>query len=215
MAYIVVDDVTKMFGKETAVDHLSLSIEQGEIHGLIGRNGSGKTVLMKMICGFLQPTQGTVTVGGKQIGRECDFPPETGVIIEAPGFCTSMSGYENLKALAGIRGWVGRTEIRKVMRKVNLDPNSRKRVSGYSMGMRQRLGIAQAIMEEPKLLILDEPFNGLDRKGAAEIRDLLLELREQGTTIVVSSHYYEDIEYLCDAVTELDHGRIVKQSIYE
>ncbi len=215
MAYIVVDDVTKMFGKETAVDHLSLSIEQGEIHGLIGRNGSGKTVLMKMICGFLQPTQGTVTVGGKQIGRECDFPPETGVIIEAPGFCTSMSGYENLKALAGIRGWVGRTEIRKVMRKVNLDPDSRKRVSGYSMGMRQRLGIAQAIMEEPKLLILDEPFNGLDRKGAAEIRDLLLELREQGTTIVVSSHYYEDIEYLCDAVTELDHGRIVKQSIYE
>ena len=170
---------------------------------------------MKMICGFLQPTQGTVTVGGKQIGRECDFPPETGVIIEAPGFCTSMSGYENLKALAGIRGWVGRTEIRKVMRKVNLDPDSRKRVSGYSMGMRQRLGIAQAIMEEPKLLILDEPFNGLDRKGAAEIRDLLLELREQGTTIVVSSHYYEDIEYLCDAVTELDHGRIVKQSIYE
>ena len=215
MAYIVVDDVTKMFGKETAVDHLSLSIEQGEIHGLIGRNGSGKTVLMKMICGFLQPTQGTVTVGGKQIGRECDFPPETGVIIEAPGFCTSMSGYENLKALAGIRGWVGRTEIRKVMRKVNLDPDSRKRVSGYSMGMRQRLGIAQAIMEEPKLLILDEPFNGLDRKGAAEIRDLLLELREQGTTIVVSSHYHEDIEYLCDAVTELDHGRIVKQSIYE
>lgn len=215
MAYIVVDDVTKMFGKETAVDHLSLSIEQGEIHGLIGRNGSGKTVLMKMICGFLQPTQGTVTVGEKQIGRECDFPPETGVIIEAPGFCTSMSGYENLKALAGIRGWVGRTEIRKVMRKVNLDPDSRKRVSGYSMGMRQRLGIAQAIMEEPKLLILDEPFNGLDRKGAAEIRDLLLELREQGTTIVVSSHYYEDIEYLCDAVTELDHGRIVKQSIYE
>lgn len=215
MAYIVVDDVTKMFGKETAVDHLSLSIEQGEIHGLIGRNGSGKTVLMKMICGFLQPTQGTVTVGGKQIGRECDFPPETGVIIEAPGFCTSMSGYENLKALAGIRGWVGRTEIRKVMRRVNLDPDSRKRVSGYSMGMRQRLGIAQAIMEEPKLLILDEPFNGLDRKGAAEIRDLLLELREQGTTIVVSSHYYEDIEYLCDAVTELDHGRIVKQSIYE
>lgn len=110
----------------------------------------------------------------------------------------------------------GAGEVRKkMMRKVNLDPDSRKRVSGYSMGMRQRLGIAQAIMEEPKLLILDEPFNGLDRKGAAEIRDLLLELREQGTTIVVSSHYYEDIEYLCDAVTELDHGRIVKQSIYE
>ena len=201
---ISVSHVYKFFGKETVLRDVSLTVQRGEIAGLVGNNGSGKTVLMKCICGFLRPEKGEITVGGKRIGRDCDFPPSLGLIIETPGFLPSMSGYRNLRTLAALRGQVGKTEILDTLRRVGLYDARRKSVSKYSLGMRQRLGIAQAIMENPDVLILDEPFNALDAKAVAEMRALLLDLKSQGKTILLASHNAEDIRTLCDHVHEME-----------
>lgn len=207
MEYIAeVKNVSKKFGDETVVREASLSLEPGKIYGIAGRNGSGKTVLFKMIIGFLRPTVGKIFVGGKEIGRDVDFAEDIGIIIETPGFLGSFSGYKNLEYLAGIKKRIGRDEIRKSMELTGLDPDSKKKVKKYSLGMRQRLGIAQAIMEHPKFLILDEPMNGLDREGVAEMRALFLKLKEEGTTILLSSHHGEDMEELCDEVYEMEDG---------
>ncbi|MBQ9905525.1 MAG: ATP-binding cassette domain-containing protein [Oscillospiraceae bacterium] len=201
---ISVSHVYKSFGKETVLRDVSLTVSRGEIAGLVGNNGSGKTVLMKCICGFLRPEKGEITVGGKRIGKDCDFPPELGLIIETPGFLPSMSGYRNLRTLAALRGLIGRAEILDTLRRVGLYDARRKSVSKYSLGMRQRLGIAQAIMENPDVLILDEPFNALDAKAVAEMRALLLKLKSQGKTILLASHNAEDIRTLCDHVYEME-----------
>lgn len=207
MEYIAeVKNVSKRFGDETAVREVSLFLEPGKIYGIVGRNGSGKTVLFKMIIGFLRPTAGKIFVHGKEIGKDVDFAEDIGIIIETPGFLGGFSGYKNLEYLAGIKKQIGKEEIRKSMETVGLDPDSRKKVKKYSLGMRQRLGIAQAIMEHPKLLILDEPMNGLDREGAAEIRKLFLQLREEGVTILLASHHKEDADELCDVVYEMEDG---------
>ena len=165
-----------------------MQFEKGRIHGLIGRNGSGKTMLMKCICGFVRPTSGTVQVAGKQIGKDCDFPESVGIIIETPGFIPYYSGFRNLKLLADLNKRIGKEEIRRTMLKVGLDPELKRHVRKYSLGMRQRLGLAQAIMENPDLLILDEPMNGLDK------------------AILIASHSAEDIDILCDTVCEMDKG---------
>lgn len=207
MEYIAeIKNVSKRFGDETVVREVSLSLEPGRIYGIAGRNGSGKTVLFKMLIGFLKPTTGRIFVNGKEIGRDRDFAEDVGIIIETPGFLGGFSGYKNLEYLAGIKKRIGKEEIRRSMEKVGLDPDSRKKVKKYSLGMRQRLGIAQAIMEEPKLLILDEPMNGLDRQGAEEIRGLFLKLRGEGVTILLASHHKEDMELLCDKVYEMEDG---------
>lgn len=185
---------------------VNVSFECGKIHGLIGRNGSGKTMLMKCICGFVKPTKGTITVDGKRIGKDRDFPENTGIIIETPGFIPYYSGYKNLKLLADLRKKITADDIKNTMRTVGLDPKLKRHVRKYSLGMRQRLGLAQAIMENPDLLILDEPMNGLDKDGAADMRKYLLELKEQGKTILLASHSTEDIEMLCDTVCEMDKG---------
>ena len=189
--------------------HISYDFKEGRIYGIVGNNGSGKTVLMKCICGFMKPTSGEVFVCGKQIGKEVDFAPDTGVIIETPGFVPFYSGYRNLKILAGLNHKIGKEEIEEAMRTVGLDPKLKRHVKKYSLGMRQRLGIAQAIMEKPKLLILDEPFNGLDKEGVEQMRTYFLELKKQGVTILLSSHTSEDIKLLCDTVTEMEKGKIV------
>lgn len=205
-AIIEVKNVVKTF-KETAVLHdISVSFETGQIHGLIGRNGSGKTVLMKCICGFMRPTSGTITVAGKQVGKDVDIPPNMGVIIEAPGFLPAYSGFKNLSLLAGIQKKIGKREIENVLTRIGLDPTSKKHVGKYSLGMRQRLGIAQAIMEDPDILLLDEPMNGLDNHGVEDIRNLLLSLKEEGKTIVLASHSMEDIRFLCDTVHQMEAG---------
>ena len=174
MEYIAeIKNVSKKFGDETAVREVSLSLEPGKIYGVAGRNGSGKTVLFKMIIGFLKPSSGKIFVHGKEIGKDVES-----------------------------------------MEIVGLDPDSKKKVKKYSLGMRQRLGIAQAIMENPKFLILDEPMNGLDRAGAEEIRALFLKLREEGTTILLASHHREDIEELCDEVYEMEDGRLEKSQAF-
>ena len=206
---IEVKNVNVTIGKNEILQDISAVFETGKIHGLIGRNGSGKTVLMKCICGFMKPTSGAVFVGGKQIGKEVDFAPDTGVIIETPGFVPFYSGYRNLKILAGLNHKIGKEEIEEAMRTVGLDPKLKRHVKKYSLGMRQRLGIAQAIMEKPKLLILDEPFNGLDKEGVEQMRTYFLELKKQGVTILLSSHTSEDIKLLCDTVTEMEKGKII------
>ena len=208
MPYIEIDHVTKVFGEDIILDDINIKMDQGRVYGFSGNNGSGKTVLMKCICGFLPVTAGRIRVGGKIIGVETDFPESIGVIIETPGFLNNLSGMRNLEILAGLRGRISKKEIRKAIEKAGLDPTLKKSVSKYSLGMRQRLGIAQAIMEEPKFLILDEPFNGLDKHGVSDIRALLLELKKQGKTIILASHNSEDIRILCDRVFEMDGGRI-------
>lgn len=201
---IIVEHVFKAFGKEQVLNDVTFSIPPGKIYGVVGNNGSGKTVLMKCICGFMQADRGKIVVNGKQVGRECDFPKELGVIIETPGFLPYMSGYRNLKILADLNARIGKQEIRETLSQVGLNPDMKKPVAKYSLGMRQRLGIAQAIMENPKVLILDEPFNGLDKAGVAEMRTLLLSLKEKGKAILLASHNAQDIEMLCDDVHDME-----------
>ncbi len=208
MPYIEIKHVTKKFKEDTALYDINVSMERGKVYGFAGNNGSGKTVLMKCICGFLPVTEGSIRVNGKVIGKEVDFPESLGVIIETPGFLTNLTGVRNLEILAGLRGIIARKDIENAIRKAGLDPALKKSVSKYSLGMRQRLGIAQAIMEDPEFLILDEPFNGLDKHGVADIRSLLLDLKKQGKTIILASHNSEDIRILCDKVYEMDGGRM-------
>lgn len=207
---IRIENVTKKFGSYAALDGISLNFEKGKIHGIIGRNGSGKTVLFKCICGFLRVDGGAVLVDGKQLGKEIEAPESIGAIIETPGFLPEYSARQNLQFLAGIRGKIGKKEIDEAIRKVGLDPEAKKHVGKYSLGMRQRLGIAQAIMEDPSLLILDEPMNGLDNQGVQEMRQLFLKLKDEGKTILLASHNREDIAALCDTTVEIDRGKIVE-----
>ncbi len=205
---IEVNNLFLTIKKDPILVDINVSFEQGKIHGLIGRNGSGKTMLMKCICGFVRPTSGTIIVDGKRIGKDCDFPENTGIIIETPGFIPYYSGYKNLKLLADLRKKITADDIRSIMKTVGLDPELKRHVRKYSLGMRQRLGLAQAIMENPELLILDEPMNGLDKDGVKDMRQYLLDLKEKGKTILVASHSAEDIDVLCDTVCEMDKGTL-------
>lgn len=208
---IEVQDVTKSFKGATVLRQINISFEKGKIHGIIGRNGSGKTVLIKTICGLIHPDQGKVIVDGKVIGKDVDFPESIGAIIEAPGFLPSVGAFRNLSYLASLRGRIGRDEIRAAISFVGLDPDDKKAVGKYSLGMKQRLGLAQAIMEDPDILLLDEPMNGLDNSGVSEMRNYLLQLREKGKTILLISHSIEDINTLCDTVHEMDHGVLTEK----
>lgn len=207
---IFVDKLTKKFGSTDVLKEISISFESGKIHGIIGRNGSGKTVFMKCICGLTPMTGGNVIVNGKKIGVDCEIIPSAGVIIETPGFLNNLSGYSNLKNLSSLTGKIGKAEICSAISRVGLNPNDKKHVGKYSLGMRQRLGLAQAIMENPDILILDEPMNGLDKDGVADMRKYLLDLKEQGKTILIASHSAEDIDVLCDTVYEMDKGKLEK-----
>lgn len=208
-AYIQIKNVKKYFKTEKALDGVSMTFEKGKIYGIIGRNGSGKTVLLKLLCGLMEITDGSIEIEGKRLGKDIEIPAGLGVIIETPGFIKEYSGLANLKFLAGLSGRYLTSDLEKVMEQVGLDPKSKKRVSKYSLGMRQKLGIAQAIMENPDILVLDEPTNGLDKKSVDEFRELMLEYRSKGKTIILASHSAEDIRILCDVVYELSEGRLV------
>ena len=205
---ITVKNAAKHFKEAVVLNNISVSFEKGKVHGLIGRNGSGKTMLMKCICGIVPLTSGEITVSGKVIGKDIDIPKNVGVIIETPGFLPGYSGYSNLKFLAAINGKIGKEEIRNAIKSVGLNPDDKKKVGKYSLGMRQRLGLAQAIMENPDLLILDEPMNGLDKDGVKDMRQYLLDLKARGKTILIASHSAEDIDVLCDTVCEMDKGKM-------
>lgn len=207
---IQIENVTKKFGEAVVLDEINMELQPGNIYGLVGRNGSGKTMLMKCICGFVLPTSGTIHVNGKIVGKEIDIPDDIGIIIENPGFLPNYSGFKNLQLLAMIRNKIGKAEIKEAIRRVGLDPDSKKHVGKYSLGMRQRLGLAQALMEDPSILLLDEPMNGLDNEGVEEIRKLILDLKQNGKLIIIASHTREDINLLCDEVFYMDHGKIIQ-----
>lgn len=203
---ITIKHVSMAFSGDYVVKNISRDFEEGLIHGIVGNNGSGKTVLMKCICGFLFPTEGEVIVNNQIIGKDVDFPQNLGVIIETPGFLPNLTGVKNLEILASLKNKIALKEIVESIRKVGLDPMLKKPVSKYSLGMRQRLGIAQAIMENPTLLVLDEPFNGLDKNAVKVMRSLIKDLKNEGKTIILASHNQEDIDELCDTVCEMDAG---------
>lgn len=206
MAIIEIKELDLSIKKTEILKKVSVSFEQGKIHGLIGRNGSGKTMLMKCICGFIRPTSGTICVNGREVGKDCDFPENIGIIIETPCFIPYYSGFKNLKLIADLNKKADTEQIKRAMSQVGLDPTLKRHVVKYSLGMRQRLGLAQAIMENPDILILDEPMNGLDKEGVEDMRKYLLDFKTQGKTMLIASHSSEDIEVLCDTVHEMDKG---------
>ncbi|MBR0438631.1 MAG: ATP-binding cassette domain-containing protein [Clostridia bacterium] len=210
-ALIKIRNVSKKYGEQTVLYDITLDIPSGSCTGFVGNNGSGKTVLFKCICGFVKPTKGYIEVREKRIGRDSDFIEDTGIIIENPGFLGNLTGYRNLELLSSINNKIDRTRILSMLEQVGLDDAMNKKVRNYSLGMRQRLGIAQAIMEKPSILILDEPFNGLDREGLTAMRELVRSMNEEGTTVLISSHNSSDIELLCDRVIELDGGKMINE----
>jgi ABC-2 type transport system ATP-binding protein len=207
---IKIVNYTKVFKGTTVLKDINLNIIRGKCYGIVGRNGSGKTLIFKSICGFIRPTSGYIMVNGLKIGFDVDFPDNVGALIEQPGFLPNYSAFDNLKFLANIKNKIGNKEIEKVLKFVELYPIDNKLVKKYSLGMKQRLGIAQAIMEDPEILILDEPFNGLDKEGVKNLKEKLIELKEQGKTILMTSHIYQDIEELSDYIYEVDNGSLVE-----
>ncbi|MBD8920777.1 MAG: ATP-binding cassette domain-containing protein [[Eubacterium] rectale] len=204
---VKVENVTKYFKQEKVLDDVNMNLETGHIYGIVGKNGAGKTVLFKIIAGFIKPSSGKVTVAGKIIGVDRDFPDSLGLIIETPGFLSQYNAYQNLLYLANINNKISKEDVKESIRMVGLDPGSNKKVGKFSLGMRQRLGIAQAIMENPNLIILDEPMNGLDKKGIEDVKELLLKLKGDGKTILMASHYAEDME-ICDEVFQMEDGKL-------
>ena len=209
--YIVVEHAVKKYKDTIALNDVSLTFAQNQIHGIIGRNGSGKTVLLKCICGLTRLTSGRIILDGKVVGKDMEIPDNIGAIIETPGFIKSFSGYDNLKYLASVRKMIGKEEIVSAMEKAGLDPAMKKHVGKYSLGMRQRLGIAQAIMEKPDILILDEPTAGLDVIARDELLDMLREFLEEDDerSILISSHISSDLESLCDDLYMIHDGKII------
>lgn len=204
---VKVENVTKYFKQEKVLNDVNMNLETGHIYGIVGKNGAGKTVLFKIIAGFIKPSSGKVTVAGKIIGVDRDFPDSLGLIIETPGFLSQYNAYQNLLYLANINNKISKEDVKESIRMVGLDPGSNKKVGKFSLGMRQRLGIAQAIMENPNLIILDEPMNGLDKKGIEDVKELLLKLKGDGKTILMASHYAEDME-ICDEVFQMEDGKL-------
>lgn len=206
---LIIRDLCKSFGQTKVLDQINLELEDGKIHGIIGRNGSGKSVLFKCICGLLPYDSGTIELNGKTISFAHPQLDKIGALIESPGFLEDRSGLENLKFLAQLSG--SKTNPEQYMNLVGLDPTSKKHVGKYSLGMKQRLGIAQALMEQHPYLILDEPMNSLDESGIELIREILRNERQKGTTILIASHYKEDIEILCDTVFLMRNGKLIPQ----
>ncbi len=212
MGYINFDNVCKSFGGNPVINNACFSVERGEICGFVGRNGSGKTVLFKLMTGLLLPDSGSITIDGVNYAKKRRFYDSLGVMIETPGFIPHYSGMKNLKILNSMSSDPASVqEISALMKRLGLDPASRKPVRSYSLGMRQKLGIIQAVMNRPQLLVLDEPMNSLDTASVAEIRELLLQLNRLGTTIVLASHFAEDIETLCTVTYRIDGSEVTMQ----
>lgn len=203
-------DVCKQFGATQVLININASFEDEKIHGLIGRNGSGKTVLLKCICGLIRPTSGSIVISGKQLGKDIEMPESFGALIDNPGFLPNYSGEANLSFLMSVNTPVMREKVQKALRQVGLEGDRKKHVGKYSLGMRQKLGIAQVIMEDPMLMIFDEPMNGLDKKSVSETRELFKQLRDRKRTILLASHNAQDIDELCDSVYEVDAGRMTQ-----
>lgn len=206
---IKITHLSKNIKKAVILDDVNMELESGRIYGLKGKNGSGKTMLMRAICGLITPTNGTVEIDGKILGKDISFPESIGVLIENPSFISNYTGMKNLQVLASIQKRVGDEEIRNTLEMVGLDPDDKRTFKKYSLGMKQRLGIAEAIMEKPDIVILDEPINALDEAGAAMIREILQNLRNEGKLIILACHDTEELNFLADEIYEIAEGKIV------
>ncbi|WP_215084327.1 ABC transporter ATP-binding protein [Exiguobacterium sp. s78] len=208
MEMIKLEQVTKGYQGNPLFADVDLTIQKGDIVGITGPNGSGKSVLFMMICDFIHPDAGTITVRNEQLGPTRRFPENVGVIIDRPGYIAHKSGFDNLKQLAAIRKVITDADIEQAMRTVGLQPGNRQKVKQYSLGMKQKLAIAQAIMEQQDILILDEAFNALDHDSVLRLRELLLSFKKEGKTIILTSHNQQDIDALCDSVYRINQGRL-------
>lgn len=207
--FLEVKNVTKEIGADVVLRDITFSMEKGQVYGIQGKNGCGKSMLIRVICGLVIPTQGTVTVNGETLGKEISFPRSVGVLIEKPGFLESYTGLDNLKMLASIQGKIKGEEILRTLKRVGLEENMNKKFRKYSLGMKQKLGIAAAIMEKPELLILDEPTNALDEKSELQFWKIIEEEKERGALILISCHDSERLESVCDCIYRMDHGQII------
>lgn len=210
---LCVRHVSKAFRGQSVLKDISLDMEGGRIYGLIGRNGSGKSVLLKMICGEIQPDEGTISIQDKPVICGKLLPFNYGVLLDAAGFIPTMSGYRNLKLLAGIRNIIGNRQIRTAIETVGLDPDDKKHVGKYSLGMKQRLAFAQAVMEDPDVLLFDEPMNGLDASAMEHMRKLIRKQSDRGKLIIIATHIREDIETLCDVVFQIADGQVSRTGL--
>ena len=202
------EDYCKSFKSAEVLKNINLTLESGKVIGLKGKNGSGKTMLMRAISGLILPTSGKVYINDKELGRHISFPPSIGILIENPSFISNYTGFKNLKILASIQNRISDDKIRDAIRKVGLDPDDKRTFKKYSLGMKQRLGIAAAIMERPDIVILDEPINALDEAGAGLIKGLLDELKANGSLIIIACHDTEELNYLSDEIYEIYDGEI-------
>ncbi|TCW42302.1 ABC-2 type transport system ATP-binding protein [Thermohydrogenium kirishiense] len=210
MGYLEVSNLSKNIGQNEILKNINLNLEKGTIYGFFGRNGSGKTMLFRALCGLIKPTSGTITINNKVLHRDISFPESIGVIIESPGFWDHYTGFENLKVLSSIKNIIGDEDIRKSIKRVGLDPDDRRIYKKYSLGMKQRLAIAQAIMERPDIIILDEPTNSLDENGVQLVREILLEEKKRGALILIASHNKDDIDILSDVKYKVDDGSVIQ-----
>jgi len=205
---IEVNNVRRKLGNEEVLKNINLELESGKIYGFIGRNGSGKTMLFRTICGFLKPDTGYVKVDGRDLYKNNEFPKDTAALLEKPNYISDLTGFENLKLLSKIKNIINDDQIMETLKLVNLENEADKKFKKYSLGMKQKLGIAGVLMEDPKIMILDEPFNGLDDESAEKIRKILLKEKEKGKLILIATHIKEDIEILGDVIYKMDKGVI-------
>ena len=208
---IKLENVNLTLDKNEVLKEINLSLEGGHIYGLIGRNGSGKSMLLKTICGFIPPTSGKVFVNQVDLYQTHTFPQNTRALLDKPEYINELTGYENLELLASILHKDYKKMILEALEKVNLSEEKNKKFGKYSLGMKQKLGIAQVIMEDPDIMIFDEPFNGLEEESANKIRELLKEYKSRGKLIIIATHIKEDIESLCDVIYRMDAGKIIQQ----
>lgn len=206
---IKVKNLSKKLSNNIVLDDINIDLCSGKIYGFVGKNGSGKTMLMRAICGLILPTSGCVEIDGKVIGKDISFPESVGALIENPGFISSYSGFKNLKTLAQIKNEISNDDIISILEQVGLDPYNKKSFRKYSLGMKQKLGIAGAMMENPKLLILDEPFNGLDEESVDKVRQLIMERRGKDSLTIISCHDSDEIDKICDEIISIKLGKIV------
>lgn len=210
MSFIEISQLSKIVGGREILKEINLSLEKGKIYGFFGHNGSGKTMLFRAICGLIKPTTGSVTINGKQLHKDISFPESVGVLIESPGFWSHYSGFGNLKILASIKNIVSDEDIKNAISRVGLSPEDDRVFKKYSLGMKQRLAIAQAIMEKPEIIVLDEPTNALDEEAVELVRSILLEEKARGATILLASHNKDDIEILSDLRFKVSGGTLAQ-----
>ena len=214
MIQIGIKEVTKNISKNIVLDKITASMVSGKVYGLQGINGSGKTMLMRVLLGLIHPSEGEILINGKELGREIDFPESVGFLLENPSFLDRYSGYQNLQMLASVKHKISNDEIQEVLRKVGLDEEAaKKKYRKYSLGMKQRLGIAAAIMEKPELIILDEPTNALDTSGIELVKNIVEEERKRGALIILSCHEPVLLENLCNEILKLENGKLMEHLI--